>query len=103
MSLRARSKPPRLEDLQKFAGARGGVCLSTESGGFEALHRWRCARGHLFEARPAVLMDGGYWCNACQPSLEAPGPWDWSVIAEGDPTIARFHLHGGQGPEDPTP
>ncbi|MFP6641274.1 MAG: hypothetical protein VCC04_13590 [Myxococcota bacterium] len=101
MSRPAGSSPLGLADLQEFAESRGGSCLETEFRGNGALHRWRCARGHAFEARPKILMAGGYWCEACQPSLDGPAPWDWDAIAQGDPAIARFQWAGRTASDDP--
>ena len=85
-----------LHELTEFASARGGECLSSEFAGPGARHLWRCAVGHKFEATPRLLLEGGHWCEACQPNTDAPGAWDWDGIAEKDPILARFH----QSPRD---
>ncbi len=82
---------PSLEQLREFATSRGGRCLSEEASGAGSAHRWTCATGHEFEASPRLLIEGGYWCPSCFPTLEDPSYWDWDVAAETDPLLARFH------------
>ncbi len=94
-------QPLGLGDLQEWARSRGGECLATEFLGPEVPHGWRCALGHTFEARPKTLMEGGHWCETCQPGLDAPGLWDWEAIAQGDPTLAHFHQAESEIPDDP--
>ena len=80
-----------LSSLQTYANSRGGSCLSPSFKGARAPHLWKCGLGHEFEARPQVLIEGGYWCERCQPSLDTPGAWDWGRVAQTDPAVARFH------------
>lgn len=53
-----------LADLQATAAARGGSCLSTEALGALVKRRWRCAKGHEWEAVPYNVRRG-YWCPTC--------------------------------------
>ena len=90
MSSTNQKGPWTLAELQTFVESRGGSCLSEEAGDESTSHRFRCAEGHEFEGRAFVIIRGGFWCPECQPSLDGPGPWDWSPFAEKDPTLARF-------------
>ncbi len=61
-----------LEQMQRLAATRGGVCLSTEYHGAMKKLRWRCACGHEFEQTPnnAFRKPGGRrkssWCPHCR-------------------------------------
>ncbi|UXY15362.1 hypothetical protein N8I74_18955 [Chitiniphilus purpureus] len=57
----------RLTALQAAAAARGGACLEQTYLG-EAPHRFRCAEGHEWQARPSRIVAGG-WCRHCAAKL----------------------------------
>jgi hypothetical protein len=80
-----------LPRLHAFAASRGGECLSIEFLGVAVRHRWRCGRGHEFDASPRLLVMAGHWCDACFPSVENTDEWDYSVQIEHDPLLRRFH------------
>jgi len=50
--------------LRGLASRRGGHCLSETNMGFKVRHRWRCARGHEWEAFPWAVKRGN-WCPRC--------------------------------------
>ena len=77
-------------DLVRFAASRGGQLLSPSCAGAGVKHRWRCARGHEFEASPRLLIHGGYWCPRCAPSVEDTSGWDWEAQVKLDPLLAKF-------------
>ncbi|HWQ09879.1 MAG TPA: hypothetical protein VN436_12245, partial [Holophaga sp.] len=60
-----------LEDLQRMARARGGECLSGECMGSQQRHRWRCAEGHVWLARPNNVRHGS-WCPECSAATRDP-------------------------------
>ena len=62
------SKEMALEHLQEIASKRGGVLLSKEYKGALSKHRWRCAKGHVWEAL-ADSVKRSTWCPACAGSL----------------------------------
>jgi hypothetical protein len=80
-----------LEELIAFARSRGGACLSMEFMGSTAAHLWRCGREHEFSASPRLLIEAGYWCPSCFPSVDDPGAWDYDALAKLDPLLDRFH------------
>ena len=53
-----------IEDIQKTARKRGGKCLSNKyvNGGTKL--RWRCSKGHEWEAVPDSIRQGT-WCPRC--------------------------------------
>ena len=53
-----------LERLQAEANRRGGQCLSTAYKNVETHLRWKCAVGHEWDARPALIRKG-CWCPYC--------------------------------------
>jgi hypothetical protein len=61
---KARRKP--LDDLEKLACERGGELIAA---GANRTHdfRWKCSRGHEFQARPDSVVAGG-WCPRCSAS-----------------------------------
>lgn len=61
-------KSPRrrqIEDLQSFAHARGGCCLSKTYRGIHAQHIWQCEKGHVWRAEPNSVIHQGTWCPFC--------------------------------------
>ncbi len=53
-----------IERMRAIARDRGGACLSDDFRGARVKLRWRCRRGHAWEAVPnSVLM--GTWCPTC--------------------------------------
>jgi hypothetical protein len=54
-----------LQDLQEFAGKRGGLCLSRAYVNGNTPMRWRCAEGHTFTAIWRVVKLGR-WCGDCK-------------------------------------
>lgn len=55
----------QLDDLQAFAQARGGRCLSRTYVNGNTPIRWRCAEGHAFEAIWRIVKRGR-WCRDCR-------------------------------------
>jgi hypothetical protein len=51
---------------------------------------WQCGRGHEFDASPALLIGGGYWCPDCAPSFEDASGWNYAHAAEKDPALAQI-------------
>ncbi len=49
-----------LETFQEIARSKGGACLSDAYVNILAPLRWRCARGHEWEARPANIRSGNW-------------------------------------------
>jgi Zn finger protein HypA/HybF involved in hydrogenase expression len=60
-----RNAPLKLADFQEYAAKRGGKLLSTEYVSLRKSRlRWRCAKGHEWEARAANARNGK-WCPVC--------------------------------------
>jgi hypothetical protein len=57
-----------LDDLRKIAASRGGKCLSTVYENALTNLRWRCAKGHEWEATPSSIKNGDTWCLICSGS-----------------------------------
>jgi thiol-disulfide isomerase/thioredoxin len=56
--------PDKLKELQKIATVRGGQCLSESYISATKKIKWRCAKGHVWETIPGVVLRGG-WCPYC--------------------------------------
>ncbi len=54
-----------LAELQQIAKERGGECLSTEYKSSTKKLRFRCAKGHEWEAVPDSVKNQGTWCQRC--------------------------------------
>jgi hypothetical protein len=54
-----------LEDMKDLARAKGGECLSDIYHGQHVKLRWRCAKGHEWDAAPGHVRNQGCWCPKC--------------------------------------
>lgn len=61
----AKSPPLTLDEIRRVAAERGGECLSEAYYGAHRKHVFRCAAGHVWEARPANLRHRTSWCPVC--------------------------------------
>jgi hypothetical protein len=59
-----------IEDMRAAAAKRGGKCLSKNYENQRSRLRWRCARGHEWEA-VAMSIRRGSWCPHCARQREA--------------------------------
>jgi len=53
-----------LENLKQLAAARGGELLSTRYHNAKDSLRWKCAKGHMWDAVPDAVKHGT-WCPVC--------------------------------------
>jgi hypothetical protein len=53
-----------IEGMRALAKKRGGTCISTSYQNNYSKLRWRCAKGHEWEALPKSLLQGT-WCRWC--------------------------------------
>ena len=60
----ARRRTP-IDDIQALARSRGGKCLSGKYDDSETDLRWRCARGHEWEANLRNVKNNKRWCPIC--------------------------------------
>ncbi len=58
------SAPLTLDDMQRLAARHGGRCISTDYRNIHTELRWRCVRGHEWEATPFSVRQGK-WCATC--------------------------------------
>ena len=54
-----------IDEMQTLAKARGGECLSSSYEGTDIKLRWRCEKGHEWEAAPRLVVKGR-WCRICE-------------------------------------
>lgn len=80
-----------LHELKKIAKARGGECLSNVYLGVLGKHRFRCSKGHEWEAT-AVNVKSRTWCPTCKPERIGNSNRKYSV--ESMSKIAE--KHGGK-------
>ncbi|WP_157791827.1 hypothetical protein ACQCLI_13785 [Pseudomonas nitroreducens] len=55
-----------LERMQEYARGHGGECLSPEYLGVTRKHRFRCAKGHIWEVVAGDAMRKDSWCYQCK-------------------------------------
>lgn len=60
-----------IEEMREIAGARGGVCLSDLYTNAQGKLRWRCAKGHEWNATPNSVKHRGTWCPTCGGTQKA--------------------------------
>ena len=53
-----------IDDMREVAQSRGGECLSRRYLNAHTHLRWRCAEGHEWKTKPAIIMQG-MWCPRC--------------------------------------
>lgn len=53
-----------IDDMKELARKRGGECISDSYLGTDTKLTWRCAKGHIWENRPAKIKKG-QWCAIC--------------------------------------
>jgi hypothetical protein len=68
-----RAKAHSIEMMQEIADSRGGQCLSSSYRNNLSKLRWRCAKGHEWEAVPGSIVGSGKhegsWCPICAGKL----------------------------------
>src|SRR5665213_241226 len=53
-----------IDDMQEYAKDKGGKCLSKEYVDSSSPLKWRCEKGHTFDADFQIIRQGG-WCKQC--------------------------------------
>jgi hypothetical protein len=59
-----------IEAMQELAHAKNGECLSSRYVNAVTKLRWRCAKGHEWEAQPSMVKNEGTWCPFCSGNLK---------------------------------
>ena len=54
-----------IEDMQRLAESKDGICLSKKYLGQKTKLQWKCKEGHRWEATPAYIKNQGAWCPIC--------------------------------------
>jgi uncharacterized protein YkuJ len=57
-----------IQEFQEIARSRGGELLSTEYLNKEEKLKWKCSKGHIWEARGGCIKNGKSWCKICNYS-----------------------------------
>lgn len=55
---------PSIQDMRKLAHSKGGRCVSKEYHSTHSPLKWKCGKGHVWEASPANVKRGS-WCPYC--------------------------------------
>ena len=53
-----------IEEMQKIAESRGGMCLSKDYVNSHTELKWQCKAGHVWVAKPTNIVNGR-WCPHC--------------------------------------
>ena len=87
-----------MRDIRHAAVFRGGKCLSDamKTGDWRTKLTFRCAFGHVFEASPLLVLEGGHWCPVCERES-----WNYAARAKVDPFFAQVWspLHSDNEPQ----
>lgn len=59
-----------IEDMQKLAQKREGKCLSAKYYHSHSKLKWQCNRGHVWNATPSSINNGGHWCPYCARNVK---------------------------------
>lgn len=54
-----------IEEMKQLAIGRGGECLSKTYKNLLTKLKWKCAEGHIWEARPHGIKYNNTWCPVC--------------------------------------
>jgi len=63
------NKKLTIEKMQEIASERGGECLSNEYINSHSKLKWKCEKGHIWEAKPYLVKNSNNWCPICNESL----------------------------------
>jgi hypothetical protein len=55
----------KLEECRKYAKSRGGLCLSFKISTTNEKLKWKCQKGHSWEAKYSHVLRQKTWCPAC--------------------------------------
>lgn len=58
-------QPMTISEMQEIAASLGGECLSEIYTNSKTKLRWRCAKGHEWEAQPVHIKHSKSWCPKC--------------------------------------
>jgi hypothetical protein len=56
--------PRTIEDMQRKAKERGGICISKKYINSQTNLWWQCKRNHRWKAKPNTIYNGS-WCSKC--------------------------------------
>jgi len=59
-------------EMRELGGKRGGKCLSRIYVNSQTKLRWRCKRGHEWEAAPSNVKHNATWCPKCRRNVRVP-------------------------------
>ncbi len=54
-----------IDDMRAFAKRKGGDCLSEKYIRGDVPLRWKCSKGHIWEAKPQSVLHQTSWCHIC--------------------------------------
>jgi hypothetical protein len=61
----ARNRKATIQEMRRLAASLDGECLSQEYVNMHTRMRWRCKKGHEWEAVPNAIKRHGNWCPEC--------------------------------------
>lgn len=69
----AERKKIKLEEMHQIAKERGGYCLSTSLENSKQNLKWKCGKGHIWEACSQSIKNKKSWCPRCSASKRNNG------------------------------
>jgi len=65
MNKLGQNKKYTIEEMRTIANKWGGECLSKTYVNVQTKLKWKCNKGHIFEATPSKILQGR-WCQICR-------------------------------------
>ncbi|MFS0558880.1 zinc-ribbon domain-containing protein [Brevibacillus sp. 179-C9.3 HS] len=62
-----------ITEMREIAISRGGECLSDQYKDNKTKLRWKCSKGHEWEATPNNIKSKGHWCPICSRNQNYQG------------------------------
>lgn len=76
----ANSRKDTIENMLEIAQEKNGTCLSKKYIDSKTNLKWKCAKGHIWNAAPGGIINGGTWCPTC--SIESNASKQRSTISD---------------------
>ncbi|MCX6320455.1 MAG: hypothetical protein NTX93_01435 [Bacteroidia bacterium] len=54
-----------IEEIKKLALSKGGLCLSEKYKNINSKLKWKCNKGHIWDAVPSNIISNNAWCPDC--------------------------------------
>ncbi|MBW2995407.1 zinc-ribbon domain-containing protein [Candidatus Woesearchaeota archaeon] len=88
----ANSRRLSINEMQKLAKEKRGLCLSNKYIDNRTKLRWKCEKGHEWEARPSNIKNGN-WCPTCAGRNRTIDDFKKIAIVHGGKCLSEKYLN----------